>query len=68
MSDIENEGTFVWNSSNKPVNYTNWNFDEPNGGIDENCGTYHAFSPYWNDLSCDADWCPQPMCEQILFG
>ncbi len=70
MNDMKKEGTYVLNSSNAPMKYTNWNKDsaEPNGSTNENCGTYWGPGPYWNDLACEAAWCPQPMCELILHG
>ncbi len=68
MSDIANEGEFVWSSSGAPLNYTNWNAasGEPNGGAGENCGSYWSEGPYWNDFNCNVE--VQGMCEQILFG
>ena len=66
MSDIKQEGTFVWNSSNAPLNYTNWNDGEPNGGTEENCGSFWGTGPHWNDHNCDSQ--VDVLCEQILVG
>ncbi len=68
MNDLQNEGTFVLNSSNEPVNYTNWKPTEPNGGVTENCLSFWDQGPNWNDLWCDSKASTQPMCEQILVG
>lgn len=66
MSDIKQEGTFVWNSSNKPINYTKWQLGEPNGGTNENCLSFWFGGPYWNDHICDFQ--AKTLCEQILVG
>lgn len=57
LSDASEEGTFVWDDGT-PLDYTNWNTDEPNdlgGAVDceecgEDCGEVAWQS--WNDLQC----------------
>lgn len=52
-SDIDKEGTYVWNYSNGELDYlfTGWNSGEPNGGTNENCVTLETYHK-WNDRSC----------------
>ena len=68
MSDLKKEGSWIWNSNNNPVNYTNWNGGEPNGGTNENCGNYFANLPTWNDEKCDTRVPVQQLCELTLHG
>lgn len=51
-SDTENEGSWVWRRSNRKMEYTNWNRNEPNGYTRENCLQAHGPEGHWNDLFC----------------
>ena len=52
LNDYNDEGNFTW-ANGEPVNYTNWNPGEPNGGSNENgveIFSINSNSPgYWND-------------------
>ena len=54
MSDVEQEGTWVWESG-EPMNYTNWEPGEPGGGTLENFGMMWLVNDdrfgKWNDLT-----------------
>jgi hypothetical protein len=47
LTDKASEGNFVW-ASGEPVNYTNWNLNEPNDLGGEDYGMMNG--PGWNDL------------------
>ncbi|WAR23587.1 CD209-like protein, partial [Mya arenaria] len=54
LSDMENEGTWVWMGDGKltPAVYTAWDDGEPNNSHDnENCGVLRD-SHHWNDYMC----------------
>jgi hypothetical protein len=57
LSDIQEEGTWVWMSSKIPLvpgDYTNWESGQPdNDDDDENCVNLEEnFNMLWNDLAC----------------
>ena len=39
LSDLANEGTWVWSSDNSRLGYSNWDITEPNMGTNENCAS-----------------------------
>ena len=39
LSDLANEGTWVWSSDNSRLGYSNWDVNEPNMGTNENCAS-----------------------------
>jgi hypothetical protein len=55
LTDLKEEGKFVWTISGSTPKYNNWESGEPNGGWMEDCvNLNHASqSRTWNDLSCD---------------
>ena len=60
LTDLSNEGTFVWDSDKSETEYTYWRAGEPNNlGNNEDC----VFIGHWNDLLgmtwCDMD-CTYP--------
>jgi hypothetical protein len=63
-SDIEKEGTFVWETSKTEVTFTSWSSGQPDdAGNVENC--VHIFSvTAWNDLDCN--FALSAMCEVIF--
>ena len=64
MTDTADEGQWVWDSDGSPVTWTNWIFEEPNGGRGENCVMmFRQFmsdsnghrTDGWNDLPCQSN-------------
>ncbi|MCB9569952.1 MAG: CotH kinase family protein [Myxococcales bacterium] len=52
LSDIQQEGTFVW-SDGTPLDFTAWNEGEPNNSGNEDCVNLPKWSGgLWNDLKC----------------
>ena len=52
IHDMDNEGTFVYDSDNSPISFTNWNFGEPNNaGLGEDCAIMNGHGK-WNGLPC----------------
>jgi hypothetical protein len=64
-TDIVQEGTFIWQSSGKAVNYTNWYSPNPDGGTAQNCVLLNFRLWGWDDESCDATT-ETTMCEMIF--
>lgn len=58
LNDIVSETKFVWSADNFFVNFTNWNREEPNNGLnyeeDEDC-VYIGFNSTWNDSPCSTN-------------
>ena len=51
----DNRNEAVWTQGSTPLTYTNWNFmtGEPNGGVNENCASIHAWrGGFWLDSPC----------------
>ena len=52
IHDMDNEGTFVYESDKSKLSFTNWNSGEPNNwGSGEDCAAVDG-SGNWNDLPC----------------
>lgn len=52
LSDVQEEGTWMWMGSMEPADYTNWRQDEPNNAqSDENCVLIDNTGE-WNDYTC----------------
>ncbi|XP_075159347.1 lectin subunit alpha-like [Haematobia irritans] len=53
-SDLGEEGKFVWSSTGKPFEFTNWQSQQPdNNKNDEHCVHYRRTSDFeWNDAQC----------------
>ena len=62
MSDELFEGTWTSGSSGAPLNYSNWNLNEPNGGTTENCAL--TSNGMWHDVPCDRTY--NTMCEKVV--
>ena len=47
---------WLWNEDFSPMNYTNWNKGQPDGGSRENCVNFYGeiHNGRWNDLTCDS--------------
>jgi hypothetical protein len=64
-SDIQKEGTFVWETSKTVMTFSKWSSGQPdNSGNIENCVHFWLNSNVWNDLGCDA--AVAAMCEVIF--
>ena len=66
-SDIQSEGSWIWNSNGNALSYTNFSQGEPNnsGGI-ENCLEMWLDNGEWNDQPC-SDSSPYTFCEQTVY-
>ena len=62
MSDELFEGTWTSGSSGAPLNYSNWNLNEPNGGTTENCAL--TSNGMWFDIPCSLTH--KSMCEIVV--
>ena len=52
LNDLQHEGQYEW-SDGSEKNWTNWQFGEPNGKLEENCVAVSYYSyPQWLDVSC----------------
>merc|ERR1719270_2039292 len=52
IHDMDNEGTFIYDSDKSKLSFTNWNSGEPNNwGSGEDCAAVDG-SGNWNDLPC----------------
>jgi len=52
LSDLQEEGYWVWASEKNVAEYTNWRSGEPNNtGKDENCVSIYS-NHLWNDYAC----------------
>jgi hypothetical protein len=47
---------WLWNEDFSPMNYTNWNKGQPDGGSRENCVNFYGeiHNGRWNDFTCDS--------------
>ena len=52
LSDIANEGYWVWSSDGSVPEYKNWGNGEPNGGTNENCANLSDLTGIWHDDFC----------------
>jgi hypothetical protein len=70
MTDLFQEGTWMWEPSHELASYFNWNKGQPdnNNGTEHFAHLYNAASSYkWND--CKNDNCKNSMmalCQKIL--
>ena len=53
LSDVSSESNFEW-VTGEFVNYTNWNFSEPNGGVNENYVEVYSINSQWPSMWNDA--------------
>lgn len=65
-TDASSEGAFYWMSTNKKINFSDWQVSEPNnhgvGDVEENCVVLESEKDFaWNDVSCDGNHAV--MCE-----
>ncbi|XP_035696427.1 low affinity immunoglobulin epsilon Fc receptor-like [Branchiostoma floridae] len=53
LTDLAQEGTWVWEDGTPLTGWSNWAPGEPNGGSAENCAHWHGSYGYkWNDRRC----------------
>ena len=53
LSDLKQEGTFMWSSTGEEPGYTNWQAREPNnGGGTQDCAYIYSRGQ-WDDFQCD---------------
>ncbi|XP_019638753.1 PREDICTED: perlucin-like protein, partial [Branchiostoma belcheri] len=57
LSDLENEGLWVWDDGTLLVGEGIWGTNEPNGGTRENCAHIYPSKDYrWNDSTCPSSY------------
>jgi len=55
LTDRRSEGTFIWDSDNTEVTYSNWYKNEPNNLRNEDCVHIRpSRNSEWNDSKCDS--------------
>ena len=69
LSDIENEGTFLWTSDSSIANYTNWRSGEPNNDNNHDCvwldgNWFHGWTHEWDDNNCDETIINHALCQK----
>jgi len=65
LTDKANEGTFLWESDNSEVSYSNWNKWEPNNLWNEDCVQLRRQVGHkWNDKSCGARGGNTALCQK----
>ncbi len=53
-SDELEEGKWMWASINKEITFSNWRFNQPDGGRKENCLYLHSRDDFrWGDWMCN---------------
>eukprot|EP00745_Piridium_sociabile_P001731 TRINITY_DN110628_c0_g1_i4.p1 TRINITY_DN110628_c0_g1~~TRINITY_DN110628_c0_g1_i4.p1 ORF type:complete len:154 (-),score=18.21 TRINITY_DN110628_c0_g1_i4:180-641(-) len=56
FNDFVHEGRYVWTSTNKPIEYSNWDSGEPNNVVlgvgDQDCGVLYK-NGFWDDDFCE---------------
>ncbi|KAK7492117.1 hypothetical protein BaRGS_00016591, partial [Batillaria attramentaria] len=54
ITDVAQEGKWVYVSDGSEVVFTDWDAGEPNnaGSLGEDCATFNGHNSMWNDLSC----------------
>ena len=68
LTDTQNEGVFVWSSSQSNATWLNWKTYEPDGGTGQNCVVATNLTR-WGDMPCsrtDIFVLCQP-CKKIVF-
>ncbi|RUS83907.1 hypothetical protein EGW08_008321 [Elysia chlorotica] len=65
-NDVENEGTFVYFNSGKPMLPNRWTRNNPsNSGDNEDCVELISYSRAFNDVPCQLDLCF--VCEREYY-
>ena len=52
LTDLEIEGTFVWNTDFSVLDYTNWDYGQPNGYYSQDCVITCYSEDKWCDTGC----------------
>jgi len=67
LTDQENEGTFLWESDNTEVSYSNWDSNEPNNsrGKEDCVHLRKAVSHRWNDSTCGSKNGNTALCQKF---
>lgn len=53
ISDMIDDGRWIYSSNQEVIQVSGWNPDEPNGNTGENCvAMWHSFHGRWADLEC----------------
>lgn len=54
LTDVVDEGQYVYPSNGLRPRYSNWLKTEPSGGRGENCACLHTEQRLWNDYPCSS--------------
>ena len=58
LSDVEIEGSWLYDSDRSTVAFTNWHPGQPRGGTGKNCAVMRNFAnggAFWSDVPCLSD-------------
>ena len=67
INDKDNEGQFVYDSSNEPISFSNWRAGDPDGGTGSNCVGFQyreSTKTKWIDATCSNKF--RFLCEKSL--
>merc|ERR1711997_369238 len=53
LTDLKDEGTFLWSSSGQEANYTNWQPGQPNNYVGNEPCVHYGGTNQWSDRPCD---------------
>ena len=74
MTDIDNEGSFQWESDNEDTkSYNNWAPNRPNSRGNQDCvHLWHSKNHMWNDRPCaradgDDNRPTYALCQKTIF-
>ena len=61
LNDIDEEGTYVWESTSLQMSFSNWDSPvDPGNTLGENCSGMKISDGLWVDLPCN--WVLFPFC------
>lgn len=54
LTDLVDEGQYVYSSSGSKPSYSNWEKSQPDGGVEESedCAALHTTQRKWHDYPC----------------
>ena len=52
-NDVATESRFLWLPAGNPVVFQDWDTDQPNDYLGQDCATYFHGSKRWHDIDCN---------------